>query len=229
MLKRQKKISKKEIKEDKLVSTYFEATSWYEQNKKLVSSVITGVVIVVILAIVVRNNIASNNAQAETELSKVMTYFDQGNFEGSINGIPQENVRGLAAIVNDYGSTRAGEFAKFYLANAYYATKEYDKALEQYLDVSVDDELIQASAFAGAGACYEAKRDNSNAAQYYEKAALLGKANTQAAEQLHRAAMNYAAAGNKDKAVELLKKVKKDYPTSAIARDIERYLAVVNS
>ena len=229
MLKRQKKISKKEIKEDKLVSTYFEATSWYEQNKKLVSSVITGVVIVVILAIVVRNNIASNNAQAETELSKVMTYFDQGNFEGSINGIPQENVRGLAAIVNDYGSTRAGEFAKFYLANAYYATKEYDKALEQYLDVSVDDELIQASAFAGAGACYEAKGDNSNAAQYYEKAALLGKANTQAAEQLHRAAMNYAAAGNKDKAVELLKKVKKDYPTSAIARDIERYLAAVNS
>ncbi|MCI0706137.1 MAG: tetratricopeptide repeat protein [Ignavibacteriae bacterium] len=229
MLRPKKKISKREIKEDKLVSSYFEATSWYEQNKKLVSTVITGVIILVVIAVVVRNNIVSNNEQAQVELAKVMPYFDRGNYEGAMNGIPQENIRGLTAIVNDYGSTGAGEYAKFYLAGACYATQRYDNALEFYLDVDVDDELIQSSALAGAAACYEVKGDRSNAAQYFERAAQFGKSNPLAPEHLHHAAMNYAAAGNKEKAIALLQKVKKDYPTSQLARDIERYIAQVNS
>lgn len=229
MLKPKKKISKREIKEDKLVSSYFEATNWYEKNKKLVSSIITGIVIVVIIAIVVRNNIAGNNEQAMTELAKVLPYYDQGNYEGAINGIPQNNVRGLTAIVADYGSTKSGEFAKFYLANAYYISQQYDKALELYLDVSVDDNMIQASAYAGAGACYEAKVDPTNAAEYFEKAAQFGKNNPQTVEYLHHAAMNYATAGEKEKAVTLLRKVKKEYPTTQLARDIEKYIAQINS
>lgn len=229
MLKPTKKISRKEMKEDKLVMTYFEATTWYEKNKKLVSSVLTGLAIVVIAAVVIRNNIASNNEQANTELGKVIKYYDQSNYEAAINGVPQENVRGLQAVVSEYGGTHAGKFAKFYLANSFFATGNYDKALEYYLDVDINDDLIQASAYAGAAACYESKSDHANAAMYYEKAAQRGKNNVQAAEQLHHAAMNYAAVGKKEKAVELLKKVKKNFPTSSIAREVDRYIASINS
>lgn len=229
MLKPKKKITKKEIKEDKLVSTYFEARTWYEENKKLVSSIVTGLVIVVLAAVVIRNNMVSNNEQATTELAKIMKYYDQGNYEAAINGIPQENIRGLLAVVNDYGSTHAGEFAKFYLANSYFAMGNYDQALAYFLDVSFDDNLLQASAYAGAAACYEAKGDRANAASYYERAALRGKENVQAAEHLHHAALNYAAAGNKEKATDLLKKVKKEYPTSSIAREVDRFIASINS
>lgn len=229
MLKPKKKITKREIKEDKLVSTYFKATTWYEENKKLVSSLLTGLVIVVIVVIVVRNNMISNNEQATTELAKVLKYYDEGNYEAAMNGVPQENIRGLLAVVNDYGSTHAGEFAKFYLANSYYATGNYDKALEYYLDVSFDDDLLQASAYAGAAACYEAKGNRVSAASSYERAALRGKQNVQAAEHLHLAALNYAAAGNKKKAIDLLKKVKKDYPTSSVAREVDRFIASMNS
>jgi tetratricopeptide (TPR) repeat protein len=229
MLKPKKKITKKDIKEDKLVSTYFEATKWYEEHKKVVSSVVTGLVIVIIAAIVIRNNIVSSNEQATTELSKILKYYDQGNYEAAINGIPQENVRGLLAVVNEYGSTHAGEFAKFYLANSYYALGNYDKALEYYLEVDLKDDLLQASAYAGAASCYENKGNHSSAASYYEKAAMRGKENVQAAEQLQRAALNYAAAGNRGKAVELLKKIKKDFPTSSVAREVDRYMASINS
>lgn len=229
MLTPKKKITKKEIKGDKLVSTYFEATTWYRENKKLVSSILTGLVILVLVAVVIRNNMISNNEQATAELAKIMRYYDQGNYEAAINGIPQENIRGLLAVVNDYGSTHAGEFAKFYLANSYFATGNYDQAREYYLDVSFDDDLLQASAYAGAAASYEAKGDRANAASYYERAALRGKENVQAAEHLHHAALNYAAAGNKEKAIDLLKKVKKDYPTSSIAREVDRFIASINS
>lgn len=229
MLRPKKKITKREIREDKLVSTYFEATSWYEENKKLVSSILTGLVVVIIAVVVVRNNIVSNNEKATTELAKVLKYYDQGNYEAAINGVPQENIRGLQAVVDEYGSTHSGEFAKFYLANSYFAQNNYDKALAYYLDVSVNNDLVQSSAYAGAAACYEAKGDHTQAASYFQKAAQTGKENIQAADQLHRAAMNYAAAGDKQKAVELLNKVKKDYPTSSIAREVDRYIASIRS
>jgi tetratricopeptide (TPR) repeat protein len=229
MLTPKKKISKREIKEDKLVTTYFEATSWYEQNKKTVSTVFTGLVVVIVAAIIIRNNIASSNEKATSEFAKVMRYYDDGNYEAAINGVPQENVRGLQAVVNDYGSSKSGTFAKFYLANAYFSTGKYDKALELYLDVNLNEDLLQGSALAGAGACYEAKGNSASAAMYYEKAAMIGKGNTQAPEHLQHAAMNFAASGNKTKAIDLLKKIKKDYPTSPLAREIDRYIAVYAS
>jgi len=229
MLKPKKKISKKEIKEDKLVTTYYEATTWYESNKKLVNGIVTGVIVLAIAAFAYSNNVSSNNRKANTELGKILRYYDQGQYDVAINGNLQEGARGLQAIVDDYGSTKAGELARFYLANAYYGQRDYDKAMQNFLDVSFSDDLISSSALAGAGACYEAKGDHEKAASYYEKAALKhGKAVT-AAENLFRAAQNYAAVGNKEKALDLYKKVKKEFPTSSYARDIDRWIAAASS
>ncbi|MBM4161766.1 MAG: tetratricopeptide repeat protein [Ignavibacteria bacterium] len=229
MLKPKKKITKKEIKEDKLVTTYFEATTWYQNNKKIVNGVITGIIVVAIAAFAYANNIRSDNLNATTELGKVLRYYDEGKYDMAIYGNLQENIRGLQAIVDDYGSTKAGELARFYLANAYYQQRDYDNAMKYYLDVSVNDELITTSAIAGAGACYEAKGDYANAAATFEKAAMkYGKVVT-IPENLFRAAQNYAAAGSKEKAVELYKKLKKEHPTSTYAREVDRWIAEASS
>lgn len=225
MLKPKKKISKKEIKEDKLVTTYFEATTWYETNKKIVNGVLTGVVVIAIIVVAYMNNVNSNNVKANTELGKVVTYYDQGKFDLAISGNLQENIRGLQSIVDDYGNTKAGELAKFYLANSYFAQGDYDKAVKYFLSVSVSDELITASALSGAASCYEAKKDFEKAAATFEKAAYKSAKDVNVAENIFHAARNYLAAGNKEKASELFKKVKKEYPTSIVAREIDRWIA----
>jgi TolA-binding protein len=225
MLKPKKKITKKEIKEDKLVTTYFEATTWYETNKKIVNGVLGGIVVLAIVIVAYMNNVNANNQKANTELGKVMAYYDQGKFDLAIGGNLQENIRGLQSIVDDYGSTKAGELAKFYLASAYCAQSDYDKALRYFLDVSVKDEMITASAIAGAGSCYEAKHDYEKAASMYEKAAFNSTKDVNAAENMFHAARNYLSAGKKEKAAELFKKVKKEFPTSVVAREIDRWIA----
>src|SRR3989339_579206 len=164
MLKPKKKISKREIKEDKLVTSYFEATTWYQANKKIVNGVLTGIVILAVVSVVYMNNVSLNDTKATSELGKISPYYDQGKYEVAINGNLQDNVRGLQAIVDDYGSTKAGELATFYLANCYFAQADYDKALKYFLDVDVSNELISVSSIAGAAACYEAQGN-------YEKAA----------------------------------------------------------
>jgi tetratricopeptide (TPR) repeat protein len=229
MLKPKKKISKKEIKEDRLVTTYFEATTWYQNNKKIVNGALTGIVILAIVVVAYLNNVNANNLKATTELGEILNYYDQGNFDVAINGDLQQNVRGLQSIVDDYGSTKAGELATFYLANSYFAKAEYDKALQYYRDVNVSDELVATSALAGAAACYEAKGDHEKAAATYEKAAFNSAKDVNVADNMFRAAQNYMNAGNKEKAVELFKKVKKDYPNSSVARDIDRWIAEANA
>jgi tetratricopeptide (TPR) repeat protein len=225
MLKPKKKISKKEIKEDRLVTSYFEATTWYQTNKKIVNGVLTGVVVLAIVVVAYMNNVSSNDMKATTELGKVLTYYDQGKYDLAINGNLQDNIRGLQSIVDDYGSTKAGELAGFYLANSYFSQGDYDKALKYYLDVDVKDDLVTASALAGAAACYEAKGDNAKAASLYEKAAFRSSKDVNVPENMFHAAQNYMLAGNKEKAIELFKKVKKDFPASALSRDIDRWIA----
>lgn len=228
MLKPKKRISKKEIKEDRLVTSYFEATSWYETNKKIVNGVLAGVVVLAILIVAYVNNVNSNNQKATTELGKVLPYYDQGKYDLAINGNLQENIRGFQSIVDNYGSTKAGELAGFYLANCYFAQGDYEKALKYYLNVNVKDDLISASSLAGAGACYEAKGDHAKAASFYEKAAFMSSKDVNVPENMFHAAQNHILAGNKEKAVELLKKVKKDFPNSSVTRDIDRWIAVAS-
>ena len=225
MLKPKKKISKKEIKEDRLVTTYFEATTWYQANKRIVNGALTGLVVLVIILVAYLNNVNSNNQKATAELGKILTYYDQGKYDVAVSGNLQENVRGLQSIVDDYGSTRAGELATFYLANCYYSQSNFDKALKYYLKVDVSDDLIAASALAGAASCYESKGDYAKAASTYENAAYRSSKDINVPENLFHAGQDYLAAGNKEKATELFKKVKKDFPTSNAAREIERWIA----
>lgn len=229
MLKPKKKISKREIKEDKLVTSYFEATTWYQANKKIVNGVLTGIVVLGVVLLVYMNNISTNNTNATSELGKISPYYDQGKYDVAINGNPQDNLRGLQAIVDDYGSTKAGELAKFYLANCYFAQADYDKALKYFLDVDANNELVTVSSIAGAAACYEAQGNYEKAASMFEKAAFKYAKDVNAAENMFHAAKNYLLAGSKEKAAELFKKIKKDHQTAAIARDIDRWIAEASS
>ena len=229
MLRAQKKISKKVIKEDKLVTTYFKAQSWYDENRKRLST-IGGVVIVLVLALwFYSNNVRANNERATTDLAKVFTFYDNGQYQIAINGIPERNVTGLQALVDNYGSTKSGNLAKFYLASAYYNSQDFDKALEYFKDYGGGNPLLEISALAGAGACFEAKGELMKAAENFEKAGLKNADDPNAPENLVNAARNFGKAGEKERAVELLKKVKREYPSSTAARDVERYIAEVSA
>lgn len=225
MLKPKKKITKREIKQDGLVTTYFEASSWYEQNKKRLNTVFLVVALGAAAGWIYINNQNVANASAITELGKIMKYYDEGRYEIAINGALQENIRGLQQIVDEYGNTEAGELATMYLANCYYALGNYEKALEHFREADVDDNTLQASVLSGIASCHEFKGDHENAGEYFERAATTDDRGVLAAECLHHAAQNYLLAAQKEKAAELLKRLKKDYPLSSYARDADRLLA----
>ncbi len=225
MLSPKKKISKKEMKVDPLISTYSKVTKFYYDNKKYLSYGLTGIIIIVLAVVFYLNNVKENNEIASAEVGKIFPYFDQGNYDVAVNGRPEAGIKGLKVIVEDYGSTTAGNFARFYLANAYFALGETDQALEQYNKVSLSDNYFKSSVLAGIGACYERKADYKKAAGNYEKASAKSNNPSVSLEYLSLAGKNYGLFGEKEKAVEIFNRIKKDNPTHPLAREVDRYIA----
>src|SRR4030095_7420309 len=106
-LKARKKITHKELKQDKLVTKYFETRNWLDnpENKKKAYIGIAVVIVLIAAGFLYMNNKNAKNEEAETKLSPVITLYDQGKYQEAINGDPATGITGLLQIVNDYGST----------------------------------------------------------------------------------------------------------------------------
>ncbi len=225
MLKPRKRITKKELKQDQLITTYVKATEFFRNNRKLVSGTITGLVIGVIVVIAYLNNRNSDNLKAATELSQVLNLFNGGAYQMAINGDPTRNITGLKSIVDNYGSSETGEQAKIYLADCYYYIGSYDEALKYFKDYDGSDRLLEASADAGIAEVYEIRGDHQKSAEYYDRAGSRDSKSFLTPQYLIGAARNYIKIGKKDRATDLLTRVKKNFPDSPYATNLDYYIA----
>ncbi len=225
MLKARKKVRQKELKQDKLVTTYFQSKDWFsdpENKKKL--SIAAGIIIVLLIAgyFYVANKKSKNN-EAETKLSAVISLYEGGKYQDAINGDPANNITGLKDIVNNYGSTESGETAKLYLGNCYFNLQDYDNALKTFEDYSGNSDIIKSSCVSGQGAVFEAKGDLKKAAEFFEKAAGINKDVITNQENLYYAIRDYTQAGDKANAKRVFSSLKNDYPKSKYLTDSKRF------
>jgi len=224
VLAKKKKISKREIQEDKLITYYSKALKFVDTySKQLIIGI--GVFAVLIAAVVIyQNKVEEDNIAATSALSKIMSSYEQKNYQSAIDGQPGTDLVGLKGIVENYGSSAQGEIAKLYLANSYYYTGKYDEALKTYDDISNSQPGLRAASLAGKGACYEEKGNYLNAAKNYEKAAHVYKYNALNSSYLLHSGIDYLKVKQYDKAQTVLKLVKKEYKSSKEAQEVDRYL-----
>jgi len=227
MLTRKKKLSKKEIKEDKLVSLMVKVENFYEDYKNKIF-LYSGILIVAALAAYFYvNQQKAANEEAGLHLSRVMQIFDSGSYLEAIEGRQGTNIIGLKRVVEEFGNTENGETAKIYLAGAYSYLGNYEEAFKYYNDYSGSIDLYKASALAGMAGYYAAKRDYQRAADLYNDAAGAVEINAQNPNYLLSAAVNYYNAGDTEEAKILLEKIKEDYATSEARKQVDKYLALV--
>jgi tetratricopeptide (TPR) repeat protein len=234
MLKAKKKIVRKEVQQDDLIQYYQRARSYYDVNKRYFSYGVVALIAIIVGSYVYFHHRQTNNEIAATELGKIYAIYDKGatdptQFKIAIEGQPQRNIMGLQTIVDNYGGSRSGEIARFYLANAEFALGKIDDALQNYKKYSGDDNLMSASAEAGIAACYEAKKNFSDAAAHFEKAASIVSDTYNTPGYLNEAAHAYAEAGDKDKALALYQRLRKEFPTSDAGHDADRYIAQLSA
>jgi len=209
MLKPRKRLTKKNLKEDKLVTFYFNAQTWIGENSKIIIIAATAIVFIIAATFLYNNSKLKNESTASVELSKAVSAFQE-------NDIPKA-LPLLNNIVENYGNTRSGKLATFYLANSFFKNGDYENALNNFKKFSSGfkgDDLIKSSAMAGIAACYEQQGDYVKAAEQYVKTAKKFNKNFKAPAYLVKAARCYNLAQNSEKAIEILDQIIEQYPES---------------
>ncbi len=232
MLQKKKKLSRKEIKEDKLVSIFYKSQSYFEENKNRLMTFGLVLAAVIIGVYFYLNQKKEENMKAGTELAKVMKIYDSGSYLEAIEGVQggdnNKNVKGLKQIVEEFGSTENGETAKIYLANAYSYLGKYDEAFKYYEDYGGGLDYMKAASLSGKAGYYASKGEYAKAADLYKEAASISPANGENQDYLLNSGINYFKAGNKDQAKLVLNKLKDDFQPSATTREADKYITQLN-
>ena len=223
MLTKRKKLSKKEMKEDKLVTAYYKVYSFVNENKNRLLTYAGALAFVIIVVIFFVNNRQKNNNEAGVQLARIITSYDAGNYMEAIEGRAGTKLVGLKKIVDEYGSTENGEIAKIYLANSYQNLGKTEDAFKYYESYSGSNKILKATSFAGEAGYEAVKKNYEKAGDLYKKAAHISDDNALNPEYLLNAGIYYLKAGKTADAKELFEKIKKDYATSSAMREVERY------
>ena len=148
--------------------------------------------------------------------------FENDSIDLAING--NEKFDGLLTIVDQYGSTAAGNLANAYLGLAYYEKGEYETAQKYLSAFSADETVLSPAVTAAIGNCLVDMEKYAESAKYFEKAAKVSDNAVFSPIYLKKAAAAYEKVGNNEAAVKLYQEIKDKYPTSNDARGIERYI-----
>jgi tetratricopeptide (TPR) repeat protein len=227
MLQKKKKLSKKELKEDKLVTFVNKSTSFYEEYKNKIFTY--GAIVVVAIAAVYFyiNQKTEENLAAGIELSRVLQLYEQGSYLEAIEGREGSNIIGLKKIVEEYGSTENGETAKIYLANAFSYLGNKEEAIEYYEDYNGSIDYLKAASLAGRAGYHASLGEYEKAADLYLSAAKVTKLNAENPNYLLNAGIYYLKIDNEEEAEALFNQIKDDYANSAANREVAKYLAQI--
>lgn len=229
MLQRTKKITKKQMKEDTLVTVYYTVKNFIleYQAKILISGAI--VALVVVAGILFANKGMNDNKKAAALLAKVMPLYESTAFQEAIDGQPSTNLIGLKKIVNDFGSSENGEAAKIYLGNAYLMLGKFEDAYKIFNDYSGSNPLFKATALAAKAGILESKKEFEKASDLYKDAANVSKTNPANSEYLLRSGIILFNEGKKEEAKYIFEMIKKDFKNSAAFSEVDRYLIQIES
>ena len=195
-----------------------------ENHLNMVLYIIGGVVVVVLAALAVHKYyISPKSVEAQEEMYGAQNYFSLDSFNLALNG---DGVSlGFLDIIDNYGSTKAGNLAEYYAGISYLHMGEYELAIDYLKKFKTDDILVAPLAEAAIGDAHVELKEYNKAVSAYNKALSMNDNGFTTPSVLTKLGLVYEAMGEKDKALSTYEKIKKDFPTSTDAASIEKSIA----
>jgi len=217
------------VKQDEQLQEVNEALTgagkWIEDNATLIEWVVLGIAVVVMAIIAINNYIIKPKAiEASNENAKAVVYFMNGDYDKALLGDDAECI-GFEAIADEYSHYQEGKLAALYAGICYYEKGEYEEAAKYLKKFDADDLNIDPAAKQLLGDAYVELGEYAKAAKAFESAAESGN-DIIAPMSLKKAGLVYLHEGENAKALKAFKAIKENYPTSAEAQDIDKYIAI---
>ena len=193
-----------------------------EDNKKSLSLGVGAIVLVVALFFgYTKLYLEPLEQEASLEIWKAQQYFQIDSLDKALYG--DGNFLGLEDVRDQYGATKAGALADYYIGLIYLKQGDYDAAIENLSSFSSGDMIVSSIAQGAIGDAQTELGDVDAAASAYMKAANLNKNEFSTPIYLMKAGKAFESIGNYDKAKDAYKTIMDDYPESSEGRSVEKY------
>lgn len=159
---------------------------------------------------------------AATAMFQAQHYFEADSFKLALNG--NAEFQGFEEIINNYGITKSANLATAYAGISYMKLGDYEKAIKYLKDFNANDQLISHVLVGAIGDCYVQMNDVKEGIKHFEKAA--DKANNDLISPLYlkKAGLAFESISDFAGAQKMYEKIQNNYPNSAEAMDIVKYI-----
>jgi tetratricopeptide (TPR) repeat protein len=193
-----------------------------EDNQKIISIVALAIIVLVGGYWGVKKLVFQpREKKAQSEMFFAQHYFEADSFKLALNG--DGTNAGFLEIIDDFGSTKAGELSHYYAGICYLNLGEYQNAIKHLEKFSTDEEILSAMAVGATGDAYLESGNKDKAISLYKKASNIKNEMT-APYFLMKLGMLYEENGKNSDAVKTYQTIKDEYQNSAEARQVDKYL-----
>jgi tetratricopeptide (TPR) repeat protein len=223
MLKPRKKLTKRELKQDKFVLATLKTKDFLEKNSKFVTrSILALVILIVVVTLFIRSK-ETANLEAAAMLGQTQLLLSQGQRSSAIDS--------LKLLIEMYDGTRSSGKAAYILGKLYWEDNEFENAkkyLQKFIDSYLDKTVISQSGLALYADCLLNEGNIYEAAKYYEKAAKINKDLPETPALLFSAAESYREAGDFNRAKNLANEIINKHQKSPIKSRAEVLLESID-
>ena len=206
-----------------------QAQGWFEKNQTMILGVVAAVVIIVGGLFAYRNLYQiPRNIEAQEQMHQAEFMFQKDSFQSALNN-PGGGYDGFLAIIDKYGSTKAGNMAKYYAGVSYLNLGELDNAIEHLNSFSAKGSLMPIMKNGTLGDAYADKDEMDKALSFYEKAIKAGDDQFLTPYYLKKAGVLSELQGDLDASLKAFQAIKEKYPNSSDGQNIDKYIARVNA
>ena len=214
----------KEIQKVEIGEVISKTEAFVEKNKKILIGAIIAILVVIAAVFGIRAYNNSRANAAEEEIFAAEQWFAQDSLQLALKGNAMH--MGFEAIADEYGSTKAGNRAKYCAGIICLRQGEYQKAIDYLESYNLKDDFTPILAKVMVGDAYYELNNVKEAINSYEKAAKMDDNEITTPYALFKAGLGYMNLGDNAKANELFTQIKEKYPSSTEARQIDKYIAM---
>lgn len=219
-----KKIEKSEENLMAVESALGKTEQFIETHKNLLAYILIGIVALVLIYMGVRRfYFQPREIEAQAQIFVAEQYFEKDSLDLAMFG--DGTYPGFEEIIDNYGGTKSGNLAKYYLGICYLNKGEFETAIKYLKKFKSKDKIVGPMAKGAIGDAYLELGKNEEALEYYMKAANMNKNILSTPVFLMKAGLTYEILENKTEAVKIYKIIKQEYPKSFEAREIDKYIA----
>lgn len=201
---------------------------WFERNRQPIIIAVVALIAIVAGALLYQTFIKGPAERAAAEqMQQAQFQFEQDSFSLALTS-PGGGYPGFLDIAEEYGSTRAGNLANYYIAVSYLNIGKYEAALDYLDDFDASGELLPTMKAGIRGDLHGELGDFDTAIDDYQDAVEEAGDNfVTGGYYLNKLGLLLRKQGRKEEALKAFRRLKSDYGNSNEAAQADKYISTI--